>query len=77
MIQTKTAEGEKRRVFEVQPGERLVFSIAQVPMRDRQSIAAYLRRQALPVTDKAILDTFVKYAANPVTSSMSPGLVQP
>jgi hypothetical protein len=50
--------GERRRLFDVRPGEQLVFSLRDVPAADRQQITARLQREGRPVTEQAILRLF-------------------
>jgi hypothetical protein len=55
-----TVNGEERRVFERQAGDRMVVKITDVPPSERVQIEQTLRRNHLPVSDAAVLRLYVR-----------------
>lgn len=49
---------QKKRVFELAPGEKVEFSIKDVPRAERAKIEDALRRRNIPVSDEKILELY-------------------
>lgn len=63
-------------LFETGPTDALVLKPSDIPAVDLQAIQATLKRQNIPVTDKAIMDTFLA-ATRGVKPSVPPVLPAP
>lgn len=49
---------EKKRVFELKPGESIAIKVTDVPRPERAKIEAALKKNNKPVTDQAIVDLY-------------------
>jgi hypothetical protein len=69
MIQGITEKGwlwdTKKRKYQLQPGEKMLFKIDDVPGTEKAKIEDALRRKGIPVSNEKILELYSRKAGAP------------